>query len=219
VGGTGSGRQSKNVLKSSFFRLKIGDLDLGEKLTIGLERRRDSKVVSRAFISPKGSYLSIRLLEWHADKKFSEVEETVQVRWTACRFGGKRPWFVCPSTECGRRVTILYGNRGLACRKCRGFSYPSQRIPPESRALARAQDLRIRLGGSVDISQPIPPKPKGMHTWTYTSLCLRLLRAESEANAELSSWLNSLGASRSKALTACPHVCEGRNSNAGNNAE
>jgi hypothetical protein len=201
VGGFGSGRLSKNVLESSFFRLKICDLNLGEKLTIGLEWRRDSKALSRAFISPKGSYLTIRLLEWHADGKFSDADETVQVRWTSCRLGGKRPWFICPLADCGRRVAILYGNCGLACRTCRGFSYPSQRIPPESRALARAQNLRIRLGGSVDISQPIPPKPKGMHTWTYTRLCLRLLRAESEANAELSSWLKSLNQRRRKPST------------------
>jgi hypothetical protein len=196
VGGIGSGRLYKNPLESSFCRLDVRDLHGQGKLNVGtsvaLEWKRGHKVLARVFITAKASCLTIRLQEWRADGTLSDAAETIDLMWTGCRFGGKRPWFICPSKDCGRRVAIVYGNRGLACRRCRHFSYPSQRIPPNDRALARAQDLRVRLGGSVDMSQPIPPKPKGMHTWTYTRLCLRLLRAESEANAEVSAWLKSL---------------------------
>jgi hypothetical protein len=196
VGGIGSGRLYKNPIESSFCRLDVRNLHGQGKLSVGtsfaLEWKRGHKVLARVFIAAKASRLTIRLQEWRDDGIRSEVE-TVDLTWTPCRFGGKRPWFVCPTKGCDRRVAILYGKDGFACRRCRRFSYPSQRIPPNDRALARAQDLRIRLGGSVDISQPIPPKPKGMHTWTYTRLCLRLLWAESEANAELSAWLKTLG--------------------------
>jgi hypothetical protein len=32
----------------------------------------------------------------------------VPLTYTPSNFGGRRPWFVCPSPRCGRRVAILY---------------------------------------------------------------------------------------------------------------
>src|SRR5690349_4166599 len=41
------------------------------------------------------------------------VNQRVPIRWTACRFGGERPWFVCDvranGVYCGRQVAKLYG--------------------------------------------------------------------------------------------------------------
>jgi hypothetical protein len=82
-------------------------------------------------------------------------------------------------------VLILYGDGNFVCRKCRGISYQIQRIAPSCRALARAQLLRAKLGASLDVSAPLPPKPKGMHSWTYTKLGIRVLVAERKAAAEL----------------------------------
>jgi hypothetical protein len=40
------------------------------------------------------------------------VEQRVPIRWTPCRFGGERPWFVCAvrasGVYCGRQVAKLY---------------------------------------------------------------------------------------------------------------
>ena len=57
----------------------------------------------------------------------------------------------------------------------RSMSYPSQRVRPKERLLARAQLLRFRMGASVDFHEPLPPKPKGMHEWTYTKRGIRIL--------------------------------------------
>lgn len=90
----------------------------------------------------------------------SEVGATIKVTRTSCNYGGTRPWFLCPRGGCGRRVAILYGGSDFGCRTCRRLTYPTQRIPPTSRSLDRAQRLRVRLGGSVDMTQPFPGEAK-----------------------------------------------------------
>lgn len=41
------------------------------------------------------------------------------------------------------------------------------RQTPEQRAISRAQDIRIALGGSGSLLDPFPPRPTGMHRKTY----------------------------------------------------
>ena len=106
----------------------------------------------------------------------------VALDWTQCNYGGMRAWFRCPAERCGRRVAILYGGGIFACRHCYQLAYESQREPAYSRALSRAQAIRMRLGGSASMGEPFPPKPKGMHWSTY-----QRLYAESE-DAEERSW-------------------------------
>ena len=31
------------------------------------------------------------------------LEQSTPVAWTPCRFGGRRPYFLCPGADCGRR--------------------------------------------------------------------------------------------------------------------
>ena len=62
---------------------------------------------------------------------WSDIEQRVPVTWTACRFGGERPQFVCSVTSngvyCGRSVIKLYGaGRLFACRHCYRLAYASQ---------------------------------------------------------------------------------------------
>jgi hypothetical protein len=93
-----------------------------------------------------------------------EVKETVPLTWTVCNFGGERPWFICPGASCGRRVAVLYGpGRYFQCRHCCDLTYQSQREDKMHRALRRAQNIRERLGGSANMTEPFPEKPKGMH--------------------------------------------------------
>jgi hypothetical protein len=98
-----------------------------------------------------------------------------------CHFGGQRPWFVCSvgsnGRYCGRRAAILYCAGDLfACRRCYGLSYASQQQSALHRGLEQARKIRMRLGGSADLLEPFPPKPKGMHRRTF-----RRLRARAEA--------------------------------------
>src|SRR5215208_3235674 len=40
--------------------------------------------------------------------EWEEVREPVPLTWTACNFGGERPWFMCPGAGCGKRAAILF---------------------------------------------------------------------------------------------------------------
>jgi len=62
------------------------------------------------------------LLAWRVPiggGEWEEVYETVRIVHIACRYGGTRPYFVCPGSACGRRVAKLYGpGRYFLCRHC-----------------------------------------------------------------------------------------------------
>ena len=99
----------------------------------------------------------------------------VQLRWSAAVV------FICPGAGCGRRVAVLYGpGRYFLCRHCYGLSYESQRDNQMDWALHRAQSIRERLGGSANMTQPYPEKPKGMHWKTYGRLWWEHHEAEME---------------------------------------
>ena len=53
--------------------------------------------------------------------------QTIALDWSKCHIGGRRPWFLCPTPDCGRRVAILYFDGVFACRHCHRLTYPSQR--------------------------------------------------------------------------------------------
>ena len=47
-----------------------------------------------------------------------------------------------------------------------------------ARSLRCLQKIRMRLGGSADVSEPFPEKPRGMHRRTYLRLRERAEAAE-----------------------------------------
>ena len=127
--------------------------------------------------------------------EWEDVEEPVSVKWTPCNFGGERPWFVCPGVvngkRCGRRVAILYGpGKYFLCRHCYDLRYGSQREDKGHRALRRAQKMRNRLGGSANMMEPFPEKPKGMHWSTYDRLFWEHHEAEMEQLIGMREWLD-----------------------------
>lgn len=136
--------------------------------------------------------LSYRIRSHGAEWK--PVEQRVPIVWTLCRYGGRRPWFLCAvyanGRYCGRRVAKLYGAGDLfACRHCYRLAYASQQESPQSRGISQAQKIRMRLGGSGSLDEPFPPKPKGMHWKTYHSLEERSYAAEEYADAMMAQWL------------------------------
>lgn len=102
--------------------------------------------------------------EWKSE------EYPVQLDWTACTFGGRRAWFLCPARGCGRRVAILYGGAIFACRHCYRLAYPSQRETADDRAARRADRIRARLGWEPGILNGAGGKPKGMRWRTFERL-------------------------------------------------
>jgi hypothetical protein len=107
---------------------------------------------------------------------WTSVKQLFPVVWTPCRFGGERPWFTCSvyanGTYCGRQVTKLYqAGRLFACRHCSRLAYASQQETAHDRGLRKAQTIRMRLGGTANMLDDFPEKPKGMHWRTYERLC------------------------------------------------
>ena len=63
------------------------------------------------------------------DGERTDYDYYVDLDTTPCHFGGKRSWFLCPNTTCGRRCRILYlapGSPYFACRICLNLTYRSQ---------------------------------------------------------------------------------------------
>ena len=96
----------------------------------------------------------------------------VETTWTETNFGGQRQWFLCPS--CKRRCAIIYRDGAgphWGCRVCLKGHYLSEAMSPQDRRLYAAFKVRERLGqkkGGILVC--FPPKPKGMHWWTYTQI-------------------------------------------------
>jgi hypothetical protein len=115
-------------------------------------------------------------------KRWQRLEQTVSVAWDACRYGGRRPWLVCPKCSC--RVAILYlgGASYLAfwCRVCAQLKYESQRRGPRLKAMLKAQKIRRQLGGSGSLEESFPPKPVFMHWRKYLRIQEMGMNAEKD---------------------------------------
>ena len=111
------------------------------------------------------------------------MEQPVYLTWTPCNLGGKRPWFVCPGVVggryCGRRVAILYSaGPYFLCRHCYDLTYRSRQASERLGPLHKARRIRQRLGGSANLMEPFPARPKGMHWSTYLRLYQHCINAE-----------------------------------------
>jgi len=112
----------------------------------------------------------------YAGGEWESVEEPVNLTWTPCNYGGRRPWFICPGVKagrvCGRRVGKLYSaGKYFLCRHCYDLTYQTRREDYSGRLMLKAQNIQTRLGGQAGAAHPFPDKPKGMHWSTYSRLC------------------------------------------------
>jgi hypothetical protein len=132
-------------------------------------RTRDGERLASVEIQHHSVILKYRSHSYGDD--WSDVEQRVTIAWTPCRFGGERPWFVCSVQSCGRRVTKLYSiDRLFACRRCHQLAYESQQESTRHRGLGKARKIRMLLGGSANMFDEFPDKPKHMHWGTYNRL-------------------------------------------------
>ena len=114
------------------------------------------------------------------DGPWQSVEQPVTVSWSPCRYGGQRPFLICPG--CGRSVMKVYIKLVARCRSCHRLSYPSQREREMDRLLRRANKVRTKLGGDPGMVSKFPDRPKGMHRNTYDRLRHTVFEAEMEAD-------------------------------------
>ncbi len=172
--GTVEGSRSLDVMKLA----RAGYLT-GSRLGSWQWSYRDN---STASVSVTGGREAIRFdyrIRTHGED-WQSVSQRIPIRWTSCRFGGERPWFVCDvhanGVYCGRRVTKLYGAGHLfACRHCYRLGYQAQRGGPLDRAHYRLARLQRRLGADYDgPDNPPPPKPKWMRWGTYSRIAQQI---------------------------------------------
>jgi hypothetical protein len=57
--------------------------------------------------------------------------------------------------------------RLFACRHCYRLDYASQQESAHQRGLGKSQKIRMRLGGSPNMLEKFPDKPKGMRWRIY----------------------------------------------------
>ncbi|KAF0128000.1 MAG: hypothetical protein FD152_2411 [Xanthobacteraceae bacterium] len=142
----------------------------------GWQWTRDGEKV--ASINLRAEHNRVRLSYRVRGGEWEDMAETVRIVRITCRFGGARPYFICPGMvngiACGRHVTKLHGPGRYFL--CAGIAYrlahASQSEGAWDRTLRRANKIRQRRGGDPGTAAPFfPPKPKGM--WWRTHECLR----------------------------------------------
>jgi ribosomal protein L37E len=169
MGGYGSGRTSQRGVLENCLLLDMNLWNRQAKLRghssgIWQWAYDDGEVVSTISYTATPELVE---LSYRADKG-TEAEKhmlcCVAVAWTPCHFGGRRPWFQCPNTRCQRLCSKLYLHGGhFICRRCTGRAYQSQRETSSNRLFRKARKMRRRLGASMNLTEPVWRKPKGMH--------------------------------------------------------
>ena len=153
----------------------------------GWQWTRDGEKVASIYLRVETNWLHLSFRHRSGAGEWEDVNETVRIIHVPCRFGGTRPYFICPgvlnSIACSRRVAKLYGaDRYFLCRHCYRLAYGSQSEGEWDRAFRRANKTRIQLGGEPGMSSPFPEHPKGMWRRTYERLSEQAFEAETHAD-------------------------------------
>ena len=178
MGGIGSGRRHQGGRgttsddRSLDVRRLHRDGLLAPGQTFGWNWTRDGETLASILIRTEADTLILSYRYKRAAGDWTPMEYAVPLDWTACTYGGSRPWFICPATGCGRRVAKLYlgGSGVFACRHCYRLAYDCQRETADDRATRRAETIRQRLGWEAGILNFPGRRPKGMHRRTFERL-------------------------------------------------
>ncbi len=198
MGGSGSGRgyQGGKATTNDMRTLDVRRLQRDGLLTpgraFGWQWTRNGEDVASIQMRTEVDRVMLSYRSRNNGGEWQPMEYPVYLEWTPCHLGGRRAWFRCPVSGCGRHVAILYGGTIFACRHCYRLAYASQREAEDDRARRQAEKIRRRLGWPAGIPNPDRGKPKGMHWRTFERLT-----AAHEACAEASlagvvKWLESM---------------------------
>ena len=152
----------------------------------GWQWNRGAEKVASINLRAEPDWLHLSYRVRIAGGEWDNIEEPVRVVRVPCRFGGARPYFICPGVvndiACGRRVAKLHGpGRYFLCRHCYRLAHASQSEGTSDRTLRRANKIKQRLGGDPGMAAPFPSKPKGMWRRTYDRLREEAFDAEMRA--------------------------------------
>lgn len=173
MGGLGSGRYryTCRMTTEDYFSIDIRvwhreGMLIPEK-RYGWQWLRNGVVVARLHVLATERELVLQAMDSH--QALGDIY-SVPVDWTACALGGRRPWFLCPSHHCRKRVALLYWVKGFRCRHCLNLSYPSEREGSVDRLTRKVNVVRKKLGWPPGIFNKDGKKPKGMQWRTYFAL-------------------------------------------------
>jgi hypothetical protein len=205
MGGYGSGRRRHSEpTTSDFLQLDIREWQRKGRLVAGHSFSLwgwGGVAAARAKVRIETDYASLCYDRYRFERGWLAEQFVVRLNWTPCNYGGARAWFLCPIRSCGRRVAILYAGATLACRRCHQLSYPSQQQSRMKRRLYRSQEIRMKLGGSPNITLPFPEKPTGMHWRTYQRLKIQATQYEQVYLGNTMALLATLKSTRRRART------------------
>ena len=103
------------------------------------------------------------------------IHDRVALIYTACHFGGERPWFQCP--RCSSQVATLYLRGGrFACRHCQRVAYSSQSEDAIDRTWRKQRQIEETLGENWQ-------RPSRMRQHTYERLIDELTDCELKRDA------------------------------------
>jgi hypothetical protein len=187
MGGFGSGRPSGRDTVEACRSIDVNRLHKADCLSTGWwggwQWTRDGEKVASINLRAEADRLHLSYRVRIGGGEWEDVTETVRTVRVPCRFGGARPYFICPGvvngTACKRRVAKLYGpGRYFLCRHCYRLAHASRSEGRWDRPLRRANKIRQRLGGEPGMAAPFPDRPKGMWRQTYDRLCEEAFEAE-----------------------------------------
>lgn len=182
MGGFGSGRRLESkAVTSSCLSIDVADLKKAGALESGCqftlqfghqygEMYGETEDAQVWFI-----YAILRGDDYH------DCVDCVPLSFTPMRFGGDRPWFMCPYEHCDKRVKKLYIAGRLGCRHCLSLTHQSKNESRSDRLLRKADKIRTKLGWKLGILNPIEAKPKGMSERCYVRFLLEYNRLQCEA--------------------------------------
>jgi hypothetical protein len=196
MGGLGSGmgiRCEAKLTTDSVPSIDIRQLQRSRELSPGnriLETwTRGGQIAAQVEIAIQHNQLRIRYTRVSGSGEREPVECVVPIASTPCNYGGVRRWFCCP--DCRKRIAVIYiQGRSCSCRQCNYLVYRSQRERAGERARDRAQKVRMRLGGSANLFEPFPAKPKWMRWETYQGLETKALQNQAQNLESLRSKLD-----------------------------
>ena len=173
MGGRNSGRSGGKTCTDDMRSLDVRRLQSEGLLIDGYSFHRiwthQGREVGRILINVLDDHVQLCYRQSWRGGPWTDCVNTVTLDWSACHFGGRRPWWLCPA--CGRRVALIYSGHGrYACRNCFQLAYRSQRETEEDLAARRANRVRDRLGWPRGILNSQGGRPKGMHLTTYYRL-------------------------------------------------
>ena len=173
MGGPGSGtwyRWDTRTTLSEVHRLDVRGLRKQGYLQPGVMApitwHRGDRESGSIMLTCDGTALTLSYRYRVSDGDWQAMTQPVALDWTPCRYGGFRPWLLCP--RCSRRVAVLALYRACFwCRHCHRLPYASEQEGLIDRLWSQIRKLGQSVGAQDDESPWTWRKPKGMHWRTF----------------------------------------------------